>query len=125
MSGRVQGVFFRVRCEQMARQRDLTGFVTNLPDGRVEAVFEGADGAVDAAVAWCREGPRGARVEAAEVGDSAILVDMTSFETHFTFAEALAQTGNKKRARFELESALLCPAEPSRLAEAKRRLARR
>ena len=69
VSGRVQGVFFRVRCEQMARQRDLTGFVTNLPDGRVEAVFEGADGAVDAAVAWCREGPRGARVEAAEVSE--------------------------------------------------------
>ena len=69
VSGRVQGVFFRVRCEQMARQRDLTGFVTNLPDGRVEAVFEGADGAVDDAVAWCREGPRGARVEAAEVSE--------------------------------------------------------
>ena len=69
VSGRVQGVFFRVRCEQMARQRDLMGFVTNLPDGRVEAVFEGADGAVDDAVAWCREGPRGARVEAAEVSE--------------------------------------------------------
>jgi len=69
VSGSVQGVFFRVRCEQMARGRDLAGFVTNLRDGRVEAVFEGAERDVDAAVAWCREGPPGARVEAVEVSE--------------------------------------------------------
>ena len=68
---------------------------------------------------------RGLYAEGVQVGDSAILVDMMGFETHFAFAEALTQTGNKKRARFELESALLCAAEPSRLAEAKRRLAKR
>ena len=66
---------------------------------------------------------RGEFREAVKVGDSAIFVDITSFETHFTFAEALAKTGDKKRARFELESALLCEAEPARLAEAKHRLA--
>jgi hypothetical protein len=68
---------------------------------------------------------RGLYAEAVTVGDSAILVDMPGFETHFAFAEALARTGNKKRARFELESALLCAAGPSRLSEAKRRLAQR
>ena len=68
---------------------------------------------------------RGLFTEAVTVGDSAILVDMLGFETHFAFAEALAQTGDKKRARFELESALLCAADPSRLAEAKRKLGKR
>lgn len=66
---------------------------------------------------------RGAFTEAVGVGDSAIWVDMTSFDTHFAFAEALARTGDKKRARFELESALLCEADPNKLAEAKRKLA--
>jgi tetratricopeptide (TPR) repeat protein len=66
---------------------------------------------------------RGAFEEAVRVGDSAVWVDMTSFETHFAFAEALARTGDKNRARFELESALLCRAEPSQLAEAKKKLA--
>jgi tetratricopeptide (TPR) repeat protein len=66
---------------------------------------------------------RGAFGEAVAVGDAAVWVDMTNFETHFAFADALARTGDKKRARFELESALLCQAEPSRLAEAKKKLA--
>jgi tetratricopeptide (TPR) repeat protein len=68
---------------------------------------------------------RGLFAEAVKVGDSAILVDMTSFDTHYAFAEALAQTGDKKRARFELESALLCQADPSRIAEAKQKLSKR
>jgi tetratricopeptide (TPR) repeat protein len=68
---------------------------------------------------------RGLFAEAVKVGEAAIYVDITSFETHFAFAEALAQTGDKKRARFELESALLCEADPSRIAEAKRKLGKR
>jgi cellulose synthase operon protein C len=67
---------------------------------------------------------RGDFAEAVKVGEAAIFVDITSFDTHFAFAEALARTGDRRRARFELESALLCAAEPSRLAEAKQRLAK-
>ena len=51
----------------MARSRDLAGYVRNLPDGRVEAAFEGLDADVEAAVAWCREGPSLAAVEQIEV----------------------------------------------------------
>ena len=47
--------------------RGITGFVRNLPDGRVEAAFEGETEAVDAMVRWCRAGPRGAEVESVEV----------------------------------------------------------
>ena len=66
-SGSVQGVFYRVTCADRARELGLGGFVRNLPDGRVEAAFEGPDAGVDAMVAWCRTGPRWARVEALDV----------------------------------------------------------
>ena len=66
VSGRVQGVGFRWFCREEALGRGLGGWVRNLPDGRVEAVFEGEPDAVDAAVAWCRRGPRGAEVEQVE-----------------------------------------------------------
>ncbi|MGH2656794.1 MAG: acylphosphatase [Actinomycetota bacterium] len=62
VSGNVQGVFFRYEARERARSRGLSGWVRNLPDGRVEAVFEGPEDAVDAMVEWCREGPRGAEV---------------------------------------------------------------
>lgn len=67
VSGRVQGVFFRGECERVARSLGLAGYVRNLPDGRVEAAFEGLDADVEAAVSWCREGPALASVERVEV----------------------------------------------------------
>jgi acylphosphatase len=67
ISGRVQGVFFRAHTRQVARELRLTGYVSNLPDGRVEAVFEGEDDAVKRAIEWCRRGPPRARVDHVEV----------------------------------------------------------
>jgi len=69
VSGRVQGVWFRATLEELARQLGLGGWVRNVRDGRVEAVFEGKDADVDEAVAWCREGPRLAQVERVEVSE--------------------------------------------------------
>lgn len=69
VSGQVQGVFFRAECASRARKAGLGGFVRNLPDGRVEAVFEGAPAEVDALVQWCQTGPRWAQVESVEVRD--------------------------------------------------------
>lgn len=63
VSGRVQGVFFRGDCERMAVSHGLSGWVRNLPDGTVEAAFEGLDADVEAAVAWCRVGPAMAAVD--------------------------------------------------------------
>lgn len=67
VSGRVQGVWFRDSCREQARRRGVHGWVRNLPDGRVEAVFEGEPGAVDALVAWCHEGPPRAVVQRVEL----------------------------------------------------------
>jgi acylphosphatase len=60
--GSVQGVFFRDTCRRKAGSRGLAGWVTNRPDGAVEAVFEGESVAVAALVEWCGHGPRGADV---------------------------------------------------------------
>lgn len=67
--GRVQGVFFRDSVRQRARARGVAGWVSNRPDGIVEAVFEGPPDAVDALVRFCETGPRGARVSHVEVTD--------------------------------------------------------
>jgi acylphosphatase len=67
VTGRVQGVFFRVSCARRARELGLAGSVRNRGDGAVEAVFEGGPADVDAMVAWCRTGPELSRVDAVEV----------------------------------------------------------
>jgi acylphosphatase len=67
VSGRVQGVFYRAECGKRARELGVGGFARNLPDGRVEAAFEGEEDAVDAMVEWSRRGPSWASVESVEV----------------------------------------------------------
>jgi len=64
--GRVQGVWFRGSTEIEARAAGLSGWVRNRPDGTVEAVFEGPPEAVARLVAYCRQGPRSARVDRIE-----------------------------------------------------------
>lgn len=64
--GHVQGVFFRDSCRREANARGVAGWITNRPDGAVEAVFEGEPEAVAALVDFCRRGPRGADVGSVE-----------------------------------------------------------
>jgi acylphosphatase len=66
VSGRVQGVWFRQSTAAEARLLGVDGWVRNLPDGRVEAVFEGGNAAVGAAVAYVGRGPQAAGVERVE-----------------------------------------------------------
>lgn len=67
VSGRVQGVFFRAATHETAQQLGVNGWVRNLPDGRVEAVFEGPQDAVEAMINWCHKGSSGAQVIDVEV----------------------------------------------------------
>jgi acylphosphatase len=69
VTGRVQGVFFRASCAERARDLGLTGWVRNVGGGGLEALFHGSDDAVEAIVAWCRDGPPMARVDRVEVRD--------------------------------------------------------
>jgi len=66
VDGRVQGVFFRDSTRRAALDICVSGWVRNLSDGRVEAVFEGEPGAVAGAVAWTRAGPPRAVVTSLE-----------------------------------------------------------
>jgi acylphosphatase len=75
VSGQVQGVFFRAHCARQARDRGVGGFVRNLPDGRVEAAFEGDDDAVDALVRWCQEGTDLADVSSVDVEEEELRGD--------------------------------------------------
>ena len=71
VSGRVQGVWFRESCREEAQVAGVDGRVRNLADGRVEVVLEGPRTAVDRVVAWCRRGPRRARIDHVDVVDEA------------------------------------------------------
>ncbi len=69
VGGRVQGVWFRESCRDQALAVGVAGSVRNLADGRVEVVLEGPPAAVDEVLAWCRRGPRRARVDRVDVVD--------------------------------------------------------
>jgi acylphosphatase len=67
--GHVQGVFFRDSARREAQRRGVAGWISNRPDGAVEAVFEGEPEAVAAMVDFCESGPRGAEVRQVETND--------------------------------------------------------
>jgi acylphosphatase len=69
VTGKVQGVYFRATTRDEAQNRDLDGWVRNLDDGRVEAVFEGPEAAVEEMVEFCHEGSSASEVEDVDVTD--------------------------------------------------------
>jgi len=79
IEGRVQGVFFRAATRDEARAWGLAGWVRNLPDGRVEALFEGERPALEKMLAWCRQGPPYAYVDHLEVEWLPYLGDLADF----------------------------------------------
>ncbi|MFO7926689.1 MAG: acylphosphatase [Halobacteriota archaeon] len=63
ISGRVQGVYYRATTRDAARETGVDGWVRNLEDGRVEAVFEGDSDSVETMIEWCATGSPNARVD--------------------------------------------------------------
>lgn len=66
ISGRVQGVYYRASMLQEAQKLGLTGWVMNRSDGSVEALAEGGKAKLAELIAWCHQGPQGARVAGVE-----------------------------------------------------------
>ncbi|MGN8025225.1 acylphosphatase [Microbacterium sp. 22242] len=79
VAGEVQGVGYRYTMLMVARQAEVSGWVRNRHDGRVEAEVEGADARVDEVLAWMARGPRGARVRAIDTTELAPVGD-TGFD---------------------------------------------
>jgi len=80
VDGRVQGVFFRQNTLIQARRLGVKGWVRNLADGRVEAVFEGDEPAVNKVVAYCRYGPKNAEVQKVEVSNESYSGEFDDFK---------------------------------------------
>ncbi len=79
ISGRVQGVFFRAYTRETAMTLKLTGWVRNLPDGKVESVFEGKNEDVEAMLEWCKKGPPHAIVNNVEAFDEPYMGEFHNF----------------------------------------------
>lgn len=81
--GRVQGVFFRASARDMAESLGLKGWVRNLSDGNVEALFEGPKDMLFKAVQWCLKGPKGSIVTEVSQDWSEYKGDFNSFEIKY------------------------------------------
>lgn len=80
VSGRVQGVYYRVSAQAEGRRLGLQGWVRNTSDGAVMLHLQGAGDVVDAMLDWCRVGPAAARVSRVEVDDVARDETLQGFE---------------------------------------------
>lgn len=79
ISGRVQGVSFRANTIRRAKILGVSGWVRNLPNGKVETIIEGPKNKVNKLVKWCREGPRLASVEKVEVKEEPYTGEVEGF----------------------------------------------
>lgn len=82
ISGRVQGVSFRMSAWEQAQRIGVTGWVKNLPDGRVELVAEGDETSLRQMLAWAQLGPRFAHVDQVEVDESAATGEFSNFDIY-------------------------------------------
>jgi acylphosphatase len=80
VSGNVQGVFFRSETKYEADKHHVTGWVRNIPDGRVEATFEGEEEDVRKLIEFCGTGPPAARINTVTVTWQPYSGEYTSFE---------------------------------------------
>ena len=85
ISGRVQGVNFRMATEMAADKYGVYGWVRNRRDGTVEAVFEGDAEAVDQILKWCQRGPSLANVTNIETTEEPFSGQYTDFSVRYTY----------------------------------------
>ena len=83
ISGRVQGVFFRMETQQAAESYGVCGWVKNRRDGRVEAIFEGDADCVDRMIEWCRKGSAMSEVQKVDVNWEVYSGEFTGFDVTY------------------------------------------
>jgi len=85
VSGRVQGVFFRTETKYKANELGVTGWIQNLPDGRVEAVLEGEEKTVKEIIEFCKQGPPGTKVSNVDVIWESYSGEFRNFEIRYRY----------------------------------------
>ena len=80
VSGKVQGVFFRQALKVIAKKNNVSGWVRNLPDKRVEALLEGDNTSVNSVIKWTRVGPANSRVDDIQVSNEEFQNEFSTFE---------------------------------------------
>jgi acylphosphatase len=80
VTGRVQGVYFRLFTQNKAKHFSINGHARNLPDGRVEIVAEGDNITIEKFIKWCHKGPATARVDHVEIAELEADDELTTFE---------------------------------------------
>ena len=80
VSGNVQGVFFRQALKVVAKKNNVSGWVRNLKDGRVEAVFEGDSKSINSVIEWAHVGPANSRIDDIEVSNEEFKNEFSTFE---------------------------------------------
>ncbi|MAG50841.1 acylphosphatase [archaeon] len=83
ISGIVQGVFFRSNIKEKANKLNLKGFVKNLPNGKVEAIFEGKEENINEILKFCKKGPSGANIKDVEIKEGKVNNEFNSFEVRY------------------------------------------
>ena len=83
VNGRVQGVFFRQATKVIAIKNNVTGWVRNLDDGRVEILIEGDDKCVDSVSEWCNIGPANSRVDDIQINNEEYSGELENFEVRY------------------------------------------
>lgn len=80
ITGKVQGVFYRASCQEVAQRLGLNGWVKNLSDGNVESLVQGEKEKIEKLIAWCKKGPPGAVVSNLDVNWETVVKQITSFK---------------------------------------------
>jgi len=80
VSGKVQGVFFRQALKVVAKKNNVSGWVRNLKDKRVEAVLEGDSKSINSVIEWIRIGPANSRVDDIEVSNEEFKNEFSMFD---------------------------------------------
>ena len=83
VNGRVQGVFFRQATKVIAIKNNVTGWVRNLDDGRVEIMIEGEDKSINSVTEWCNFGPANSRVDNIQINNENYLGNFKNFEVRY------------------------------------------
>jgi acylphosphatase len=83
VSGRVQGVFFRAETKEKAKELGVFGWVKNLTEGQVEAVFEGEKAKVEQMLIWAKSGPPGAIVNDLDLSWEEYRGEFSNFEIRY------------------------------------------